>query len=198
MTRRIALALVAVAGLLGTSTPAAAQVFGIGPRLSFVRGDVPSGTPSTRFLGGTMRLRTSPHMALEFALDYRSEFNEDHTIRLRETPLQASLLIFPVRGAFSPYLLAGMGVYSQTTDTLGTVGEVEASSVARKTGWHMGVGAELFIGRRAAFFADYRFRFVQFGTKPEEGGDPINIPGLSSLKLTHHGSMWTSGMAFYF
>jgi Outer membrane protein beta-barrel domain len=199
MTTRIALATFALACLFALPQAASAQAIGFGPRFSFVRGDIPTATPSTRFMGATLRMRSSRHMVLEIALDYRSEFNEDHTIRRRETPLQGSLLIFPVRAVWSPYLLGGMGIYSQVTDTLGGLGGgIEATTVERKTGWHIGLGAELYVSRRAAFFADYRFRFVQLGATPDAGAEPINLPGLSSLKLTHHGSMWTSGMAFYF
>jgi hypothetical protein len=163
-----------------------------------VRGDYPSGTPSTRFIGGTLRLRSSPHLALEIAVDHRSETDAAQTLRRRETPLQGSLLIFPVRAALAPYLLGGAGVYSQALDALGPVGEVESTIVSRRTGWHLGVGAELSVSRRAAIFADYRVRFVHFGDEPAEGDQAITLPGLSALKLTHHGSMWTSGLAFYF
>jgi opacity protein-like surface antigen len=177
--------------------PASAQSLGLGPRMSFVRGDLPSSTSSTRLLGGTLRMRSSKHMVFEAALDYRSEFSEDRTTRVRQTPVQASLLVFPVRATFSPYLLGGIGVYSQSTDTLGPAGVVLGTSVERKTGWHLGLGAELFVARHAALFADYRWRFVKFGA-PDPEGEPINIPGLKRLELSHRGSMWTSGMAFYF
>ena len=72
---------------------------------------------------------------------------------------------------------------------------VAATSTEKKTGWHLGAGAELFVHRHAAFFADYRFRFVKFG-EDAEGGEPIDLPGLH--RLSHQGSMWTGGMAFYF
>jgi opacity protein-like surface antigen len=183
--------------LLALPGPAVAQSFGIGPRLSFVRGDLPSATPSTRFLGGTMRLRSSRHVALEAALDYHAEYSEDQTSRVRQTPFQASLLLFPVRSAFSPYLLGGMGIYSELTDTLDSAGVVVDTVAARRTGWHLGIGAELSLTRHAVLFADYRFRFVRFGDDDEDG-EPIDIPGLSNFKLTHRGSMWTGGMAFYF
>jgi hypothetical protein len=187
------------AAIVGVSSPARAQSFGLGPRLSFVRGDMPSGpaTPATRFAGGTLRLASSRHVVLEAALDYRSEFSDDRKTRVRQTPFQGSLLLFPVRAVLSPYLLAGMGIYSEYTDTLGPAGTVLETVMTRKTGWHMGGGAELFLMRRAALFADYRFRFVKFGIADEES-EPIEIPGLEKLNLSHRGSMWTAGMAFYF
>jgi hypothetical protein len=188
---------------LGTAGHAFAQGFGLGPRLSFVRGDVPSDTPSTRFLGGAMRMSSSRRVVLELALDRRSETSEDGLSRLRELPLQGSLLLFPVRSRFAPYLLAGIGLYSQTHETLDDTGRVVDSTRTRKTGTHVGFGAEIFLSRHAALYADYRLRFVRFGD-PEDGADPIDIPGdsfipgLDKVKLSHQGSMWTSGVAFYF
>jgi hypothetical protein len=196
MSIRFTAAVLALAALLVPQS-VRAQGFGMGPRFSFVRGDVPSDVPSTRFVGGTIRMASSRRVVLEVAMDYRSERSEDGLTRLRERPLQGSLLLFPVRSTFSPYLLAGFGLYSKTTDELGPTGLVTSSVSSRETGAHAGFGAEIFVGRRAALFADYRFRFVRFGT-PEEGSEPIDLPGLSSLKLSHRGSMWTSGMAFYF
>lgn len=199
--RRIALLPSVLA--LATWVPAAAsaQAFGIGPRLSFVHPEAgPATTPAARLFGGTLRMASSKHVVLEGALDYKAEFSEDGKTRIRQTPFQASLLLFPVRKAFSPYLLGGMGIYTEHTDTLGPAGVVLETQSTRKTGWHLGGGAEVFLLRHAAFFADYRFRFVKFG-EPDPGAEPINlpaIPGLERLKLSHRGSMWTTGMAFYF
>jgi len=184
--------------LAGLPSASAAQSFGIGPRLSFVHTGVPAGAgPATRFAGGTLRLASSRHVVLEAALDYRAEFSADKQTRVRQTPFQGSLLLFPVRGVFSPYLLGGLGIYSQYTDTLGPAGTVVETTKTRTSGWHVGGGAELFLLRHAAVFADYRFRFVHFGAS-DPGAEPIDIPGLKSLHLTHRGSMWTAGMAFYF
>jgi len=189
--------------LLAFGQPAFAQGFGLGPRMSFVRGNLTTGTSSARLIGGTIRMGSSKHSALELAMDYRSYRNENLTQRVRETPIQGSLLIFPVRSAFAPYLLAGAGIYNRMTDDLGVDGAVLATSTERRIGWHMGVGAEFFVARHAAIFVDYRFRFVKFGT-PEDGSEAIDIPGsslipgLGKLRLSHEGSMWTSGIAFYF
>jgi len=195
--RIICLSMCVLAAAVWPPAEAFGQGLGLGPRFSFVRGDLPSGTPATRLVGGTLRIQSSKHIVLEAALDYRSAFNEDKTTRVRQTPFQASLLLFPVRATFAPYLLGGMGIYSQQTDALGPAGVVQATTTQRETGWHLGFGAELFVARHAALYADYRFRFVKFGD-PEPGAEPIDIPGLDSLKLSHRGSMWTSGMAFYF
>jgi hypothetical protein len=174
-----------------------AQAIGIGPKLSFVRTDTHPATDATRLVGGTLRMRSSKRMSIEATLDYRSEFSDGRTQRIREMPIQFSMLIYPVRGVISPYLLAGFGLYTEHTDRLNNSGIVLETTTERRTGWHMGLGGEVFVVRQMALFVDYRWRFVRFG-EPESGADPIDIPGIDSLKLSHRGSMWTSGMAFYF
>jgi hypothetical protein len=185
------------------ATPTSAQTIGLGPRFTFVRGHLPSNTPPARLIGGTLRMGGARHTALEITLDYRSTTDEDGTRRVRETPIQGSLLLFPVRRTFSPYLLGGGGIYTRSTDTLSPAGLTLSTVRERKLGWHLGMGAEFFVGRHAAIFADYRFRFVKWGD-PADESDPINIPGsgtipgLDRVKLSHQGSMWAGGVAFYF
>jgi hypothetical protein len=204
MSRNLTSTLLVLAALAAAPPMASAQGFALGPRMSFVRGDVPSGTPSTRFLGGTVRVGSSKHVAFELALDYRSETSEDGLSRLRERPFQGSMLVFPVRSTVAPYLLAGYGIYQQTYDTLDPAnGLALSSTVSRKSGAHIGFGAEVLIIRHAAFYIDYRLRFVRFGS-PEGDEDPVDIPGqsvipgLKNVQLSHQGSMITSGVAFYF
>jgi hypothetical protein len=203
MTRYISTALVAAAFAI-LAAPAAAQSLGLGPRFSFVRGNLSAGTPSTRLVGGTLRIVTGSHTALEGAFDYRSYLNEAGTERVRETPMQGSLLLFVVRRTLAPYVLGGAGVYSQRRETLNAGGLPTVTATERRVGWHFGAGAEVRIARHAAFFADYRFRFVKFGEPTAEGQERIHIPGttiipvLEKVKLSHEGSMWTGGVAFYF
>jgi hypothetical protein len=184
--------------LTGLATPAFAQSVGIGPRMSLIRGDLLTGTPSQRMFGGSLRMRSSKHMMIELALDRQVRTTPDGSTQIRETPIQGSLLLFPVRAAFSPYVLGGFGVYTEATDTLLLDGNVDHSTIERRTGWHLGLGAEMKIARHVSIFADYRFRFVHWGADATATSEPV--PGSSSigLKLTHEGSMWTSGMAFYF
>ena len=136
----------------------------------------------------------SAHVGFEFALDYRSQLSTDGTQRLRQEPFQMSLLVYPSRRRLAPYLLGGYGIYADTTDTLGLTGLVVSSATVRKSGWHLGLGAEFFLTRHASFYADYRFRFVQFGSIGAST-EPLHVPGVT---LSHQGSMWTSGLAFYF
>jgi hypothetical protein len=200
--QRLALSAAVVVGLMTVTGTAAAQGVGLGPRLSFVKGDVAT-TASSRFIGGTLRLQSSRRVVFEIAMDYRTRMGLNKTARFRERPVQASVLLFPVRRGFAPYVLAGFGVYSQTFDALDLAGKVIESTTTRRNGAHVGVGAEVFLGRHAALFADYRLRFVRFGDA-DEGAEDVNlpgssfVPGLGGLKLSHRGSMWSSGMAFYF
>jgi hypothetical protein len=204
MIRHLLVGIVMFAAAGPVAAPAAAQSLGIGPRFSFVRGNVISGTPSTGLVGGDLRLVTGGHTVLEGSLDYRTYMNGAGTERTRETPLQGSMLFFLARSALSPYVGAGIGLYSQTHETLNSVGLATGSTTEKRVGWHLGAGAEIKIAKHAAFFADYLFRFVKFGAPTDSTSEPITIPGatvfpaLQSLKLSHEGSMWTSGLAFYF
>lgn len=204
MTRHMCGAAAAAAVLLVGVPSASAQGFGLGPRFSFVRGNLDSGTPATRLIGGTMRIATSKHTVLEGSMDYRAYYNEARTTRTRETPMQGSLLLFVARGAFSPYVGGGIGMYTQIRDTLDANGLVTASTTEKKVGWHLGGGAEIIVARHIGFFLDYRFRFVKFGDPTSASEQKIHIPGttvfpvLENVKLTHEGSMWTGGLTFYF
>lgn len=184
--------------LVAVPAGAAAQGFGLGPRLSLVRGDYPSETPSTRFLGGIVRIRSSKRVVIELAADYRTELAGGGLTRVKERPLQGSMLLFPMRARLAPYVLAGYGLYVRTIEILPAEGQLplEPPVIERRTGAHMGFGAELFLSRHAAFVLDYRYRFVRFGAAAP-GEEPVNFPGLGS-HLSHRGSMWTSGLAFYF
>jgi opacity protein-like surface antigen len=200
---RRAVLCVAVVGCLAVAGEAAAQGFAIGPRVSFVRGNQLTGEPSSRLLGGAMRMGGSKHVALELSLDYRSIRELGSTTRVREIPAQGSLLIYLVRSVFAPYLLGGAGIYNRMVDQLGPDGEILVTVSERKFGVHLGFGAEIRFMRHMAIFADYRYRFVRFGT-PEANDQPINIPGksvipgLDKVNVSHQGSMWTTGLAFYF
>ena len=172
------------------------QSFGIGGRFSFVRGDIDADTGAERFTGGQIRARLSPRTALEVALDVRTDTNDAMTERLRRYPLQASLLLYPVRSAISPYVLAGGGWYSQRLETLAG-DETLTSETTREFGWHAGLGGELRLGRHAGAHADYRYTFLTFGDDDEEGESESGF-GLSRLLPSPRGSMWTAGLTLYF
>jgi opacity protein-like surface antigen len=188
---RSGLPVVALAALcLLLPTIAEAQGFGIGGRIAMVRGDVDADTGAERFNGGHIRLRPSPRTGLEVSLDVRTETNDAETERIRELPLQASLLLFPVNAAFAPYVLGGGGWYT-TRAQIFEDGDWTTDESTRKFGWHGGFGAELRLGRHAAVHADYRYTYLSFDDNEEESG-------VSRLIPSHKGSMWTAGLTIYF
>ena len=177
-------------------TAALAQV-GIGGRFSVVKGDVETDTSGARFTGGQIRARVSPRSALEVALDLRTETNEALTHRVREYPIQASLLLYPVKTVFAPYLLGGGGWYSQRIETL--VDSKPITSVTtREFGWHGGFGAELRLGNHAGAHADYRYTFLKFGDDETDAAGAKESTGFSRFVPSYRGSMWTAGLTIYF
>jgi hypothetical protein len=186
--------------LVASAAPASAQL-GLGGRLSMVRGDVDADTSAQRFTGGHIRARTSPHVALEVSLDLRTETNAAETERVREFPVQGSLLLFPVRTALAPYLLGGGGWYTTRVETLAD-DETLATASTRRFGWHGGFGAELRLGRHAAAHADYRYTFLRFGDDDENGAAGLagadGEGGVSRFLPSYRGSMWTAGLTLYF
>jgi hypothetical protein len=200
---------VAVALLLAVAAPASAQgAFGIGARLSMVRGDVnvdPAAT-AQRFTGGQLRARVSPKTSIEVSLDRRSEDSLDLTQRVRDYPLQGSILLFPIHSTFSPYVLGGVGWYTHVVDTM-SAGKVLATTSTRKMGYHAGFGAEMKVGNHAGVHADYRYTFVHFGDRSgasltasgAAAGTNAVTTGLASRFIpSYDGSMWTAGVTFYF
>ena len=188
--------------------PCAAQgeAFGLGLRMSMVRGDVGADTSSERFTGGQLRARVSPRTAVELSLDLRTQENDALTARVRDVPIQASLLLYPIHATFSPYVLGGGGWYSHRIQTLSGQDVLE-SETTHKFGWHAGFGAELKLGRHAGVHGDYRYTFLHFGSDSIES-DTIagaiassHAQGsgtFSRLLPSYDGSMWTAGFTIYF
>lgn len=196
-----------IIGVLGAfliAVPATALAqdggIGIGPRITFVRGATDSAEGSQRFTGGFLRLGGGK-AAIELAVDYRSGLTGELTERVKDYPIQASLLLYPVRARLAPYVLAGVGWYSQQVTRFqaptGTV--VVADETTREMGYHAGLGAEVRLHRRFGLYGDYRYTQLSFGGDDESSSLlPGWIPGADRLKLSHEGSMFTWGAAFYF
>ncbi len=197
--------LAAVSFALAPDAPCHAQGIGIGGRFSLVRGDVQSDTSAERFTGGQIRAWLSKRTALEVSLDRRTQDNETLTERVRDYPLQASLLLVPVRSTFSPYVLAGMGWYTHSVQQLAGK-EVVDTTTSRRVGSHAGFGAELRMGRHASLHADYRYTFLRFGADPLRSDTIAGAVAKSHLSGTsgasflpsYQGSMWTTGLTIYF
>jgi hypothetical protein len=197
--------------LLITPVPADAQNggFGIGPRITFVRGtaDLPDG--AERFNGGAIRFGGG-RTAFEIAMDFRSGLTGDLTERIRDYPIQASLLIFPIRSRVAPYLVGGVGWYSQHVERLGPTQSVEEAETTRTMGYHGGFGAELRVHKHVGLYGDYRYTMIRLGDSDEDAPQtrtsqqqssatlPTWIPFAERLKMSHEGSMFTWGATFYF
>jgi opacity protein-like surface antigen len=195
---------------------AQAQTLGVGTRMMTASGeDSPlvssTGEANPRFYGALVRFHASSHMALEVAMDYRRMLNPEGTARIRYTPIQASILFFPLRTAIAPYLVAGVGWYRQRIEAIDG-GEALVSTTTSETGYHTGFGAQMKLGQHAAIFLDYRYSFVDVTGSSGLAGAAYAATSLSSVvnllnaasgnaftsKLEHRGRMWTTGMAIYF
>lgn len=196
-------ALGALVLLLGSVSPAAAQ-FGVGGRFAMVRSDVNVDDDSQRFTGGHIRAHMSPRTAFELSLDLHSETDLAGTSRVREYPIQASLLFYPVNTPLAPYVLGGGGWYTTRLETLDDDEDVIDSVQSRDFGWHAGFGAELKLGRHAGVHVDYRYTFLDFGDDEEEEGEAAQATSRNSMPLvggllpSYKGSMLTMGLTFYF
>jgi hypothetical protein len=178
--------------------PASAQGLGLGPRLAFVRADANAET-SERFSGAVLRL-PSGRTALEVALDYRSALTGDLLERVTDMPIQGSLLMYPVRARVSPYILGGIGWYSQNVKRFSSAGAATPTddTTTRRIGYHGGFGADVRIHRRVSLHGDYRYTFLDFNQDDPDPNSPRLIPFAERLKLSHEGSMITWGALVYF
>jgi opacity protein-like surface antigen len=184
-----------------------AQGIGIGGRFSMMRGDVQSNTSAERFTGGQVRGWLSRRTGVELSLDRRTQQNQALTERVRDYPLQASLLLAPVRSTVSPYVLGGVGWYTHTLERIAGKETIE-STTTRRFGSHAGFGAEMRLGRHAALHADYRYTFIRFGEPDPLESDTIagaiaksHLSGKSEgsrFLPSYEGSMWTMGLTVYF
>ncbi len=197
MTARHRLAL--AFSLIAIFAPAVAQAqggFGIGPRFTFAQGaDALDG--SQRFTGGAVRFGGGK-AALEIGMDFRSTVvGDDLTARIKDYPIQGSLLVFLVRSTIAPYIFGGLGWYSRRVEVLGPVQAIE-SETTRQIGYHAGFGAELRVHRHFGVNGDYRYTFLHFGDDDDIGESPALIPFAERLGISNEGSAFTFGATIYF
>lgn len=180
---------------LTVAAPAAAQGFGIGARMAWVNGDSDDNTDSVRFTGGQIRLGLSQRIGIEASLDRHTESFELLNQKVKETPLQVSLLLKLAGGGFQPYLLAGPGWYKRSTEPIeGPAEDLKVSTT--EFGWHGGGGVEIRMGKHFGLHGDYRYTFLDFNDDDDDEIDGIGVIG--RLLPGHKGSMWTVGLTVYF
>jgi opacity protein-like surface antigen len=186
--RQAATITLAVGGLLTLAAPVSAQGFGVGARLAWVTNDVNADVDATRFIGGQIRI-LSPRIGFEVSLDRHSESFELLNQKVTQTPIQASLLLRLASGSVSPFLLGGPGWYRRKVEALNGPGEASVSTT--EFGWHAGIGLEVLPNKHFGIHGDYRYTFLDFNHKEDEGFIAGLLPG-------HRGSMWTLGATVYF
>jgi opacity protein-like surface antigen len=196
--RRLIAPVLASAAVCGMALPAAAQGFGVGARIAFVKADVDGDDDAVRFIGGHIRL-TGERAGLEVSIDRHTETFELLGERVKETPVQVSGLLFLARGAFKPYLLAGPGWYKKSIES---IDGLEPDVSTREFGWHGGFGAEIRGGRHFGVHADYRYTRLSFDDDDDDEPGAAGLSGnnsfISGLLPSHDGSMWTVGVTVYF
>ena len=178
----------AVGGLLTLASPVSAQGVGVGARLAWVTTDSDVDVDAVRFIGGQVRL-LSRRTGFEVSLDRHSESFELLNQKVTETPIQASLLLRLGGGRVSPFLLGGPGWYRRKVEALDGPGDVSVSTT--EFGWHAGIGLEILPSKHFGIHGDYRYTFLDFKRKDDEGFIGGLLPG-------HRGSMWTLGATVYF
>ena len=189
--RRLGGAALIAAGIVLIAAPAAAQSFGIGGRFAWVKADTDLEDDSIRFIGGQIRMKLSGSMGIEVSLDSHSEELPLLNQKVKERPIQASLLLKLASGSFQPYLLGGPGWYKRSVEPLeGPAEDLEVSTT--EFGWHAGGGLEVLIGRHFGIHGDYRYTFLDFGDDDDDEGL------IGGLLPGHRGSMWTLGATVYF
>jgi len=208
---------VALAVLAGAARGAQAQTFGIGARMVSVSGpESPalddSDSSRTRLWGGYIRFHPLGSLAIEAAMDYQSSTNEAETARIRNIPIQISGMLLPVKKAFAPYVLAGIGWYKHRVEALDS-GVTTATAYATDFGYHTGLGAQIKFGGHAAIFVDYRYVWVDsngidgISGALKSAASVTNVVSLlASLadneskesSISRGGSMWTGGLTIYF
>ena len=191
MSRRVLAGFFVFACVGATAIPAAAQGFGIGARLAFIKADTEADDDSERFVGGQVRL--AGHRAgVEVSMDWHTEEFEELGQKVKQNPIQVSGLLFLAGGGFKPYLLGGPGWYKRTVES---IADSDLDVTTRDFGWHAGFGAEIRPNRRFGIHGDYRYTFLDFGDDDDDDDDGGLIGGLLP---SHNGSMWTVGFSFYF
>ena len=159
LVRSLVLALVFAVGAACAADPAAADAFGfeVGVHGGIV--NVPDGQSAEAFGGVQARL----HLIWLFAAEARASVYKDHYeksgvggIDVENTPLQLSLLVYPIKlPRFGVYLLGGAGYHNVELTTTGKVEGFDATT--RKWAAHVGAGVDVKLYRGISLNGDLRY-----------------------------------------
>jgi len=133
---------------------------GIGPRAGYHKSaDAEEGS---LMFGGALRLKLGA-LAVEGAIDYRSEEYENGAVKVKQWPVSASVLFYPLPIVYG---LAGAGWYNTTyefSDQVPGNGALE-DRTEQEMGYHIGAGIELpIIKPTIAFGIRYVFLDYELG-----------------------------------
>lgn len=141
------------------------------------------------YAGLMARLRVSPLFGVEAtATIHRWEF-DDEDIQVWQTPVQASLLLFPFRhDIFRPYALAGAGWYPTRVSYRDDLEALDEERDDTLFGIHIAAGAEMQMGDALTSTVDFRYIFMD---EPDIGNTTLDDEEFDSWQLA-------IGVAFLF
>ena len=168
---KIVLVVILAGLLLPIAASAQSLQFGAGIDTSLLSYNQNEISGSRAFWGGHARIRVMKYLAGEFSIQKREDdFNVRHgNIKLETVPMQLSAIVYPLAMfPVSPYIVGGTGWYYLTATITGDLNlpyvTGEGTIHHTENAWHIGVGAEAFIGRHFSFGGDVRRVFLDFRT----------------------------------
>jgi opacity protein-like surface antigen len=151
-----------------------ASGLGIGPQVGYYRSkDADEGK---YMFGGALRLRLSPALGVEGAVNYRQEKYDNGNLTVKSWPLFVTGLLYPIPLIYGA---AGAGWYYTTYDYKNPGGTNPINDQTTKEfGWHFGGGIELPLGSSTKLAGDIRYVFLDYEFK--------EIPGSKDLKFNFY------------
>ncbi len=157
-----------------------AQSIAIGPQLGYHKSEDAEGS---LLLGAAGRIYLARTLAVEAAINYRSEDYENGTVKTKMYPVMVSGMLY-----FFPLLYGTVGAgwyntkidYSSTLNTLGFKDETKS-----EFGYHLGIGAEIGLGN-LILTGDIRYVFLDLKLD--------RLPGIKELKNNFY--VITAGVLF--
>ena len=152
------------------------------------------------FGGAHLRFRALSFLGIEVSGDVMEETFKNKSVDVYETPLNLSVLIYPIGAPFtylptpvSPYLVGGASwVYFRTNFRGPLVGLQNASSEAetnRALGWHAGIGLDIGVTKNVTFNIEYRDTFWDFNKNIDNAIVRAGLPPISTNNYQVRGGL---------
>ena len=132
--------------------------FSIGPEGGYLTAkDADRGT---WFAGAKARLKILGFLAAEASITFHQNHYNDGDVVVTQYPVQLTALLYIIpAGPIRPYILGGVGWYYTRTDFRDSLSFVK-DDTDHFFGFHLGVGAELFLSPKVSIDADVRYIFI--------------------------------------